>query len=192
VEDDSDEPRAPKDYCPPRLLVIVTIGVLSTDTEAVLGYVDDDPDGEGTALVPSRISLRNDAVLEAAAGVLVSTSASTPVRSAVGRLADRAKYTDAYKEAMAQQVELGTRELVLKEKGFSLQEREASAKEKEVATRDREVTENSLRSIYDDLRRDWRDAKDDKEDIEEIQRIKDEMKSVKKRRLDNSYQVDIT
>ena len=199
VEDDSDEPRAPKDYCPPRLLVIMTIGVLSTDTEAVLGYVDDDPDGEGTALVPSRISVRNDAVLEAAAGVLVSTSASTPVRSAVGRLADRAKYTDAYKEAMAQQVELGTRELVLQEKGFSLQEREASAKEreasakeKEVATRDREVTENSLRSIYDDLRRDLRDAKDDDEDIEEIQRIKDEMKSVKKRRLDNSYQVDIT
>jgi hypothetical protein len=93
---------------------------------------------------------------------------------------------------MVQQVELGTRELVMKEKGFSLQEREASAKEKEVTTtRDREVMENSLRSIYDDLRRDLRDAKDDKEDIEEIQRIKDKMKSVKKRRLvDNSYQVD--
>jgi hypothetical protein len=83
VEDDSDEPRAPKDYCPPRLLVIMTIGVLSTDTEAVLGYVDDDPDGEGTALVPIRISVRNDAVIEAAAGVLVSTSAI--------------KYTDTYK-----------------------------------------------------------------------------------------------
>jgi hypothetical protein len=194
--DDADEPRAPKDYCPPRLLVIMTIGVLSKDTEAVLGYVDDDPDGEGTALVPSRISVRNDAVLEAAAGVLASTSASTPISSALGRLTDHAKYTDAYKEVMAQQVELGTRELVLQEKGFSLQEREASAKEreasakeKEVAARDREVTENSLRSIYDDLRR---DAKDDDEDIEEIQRIKNEMKSVKKRRLDNSYQVDIT
>jgi hypothetical protein len=58
--------------------------------------------------------------------------------------------------------------------------------------RDREVTELSLRSIYDDLQRDLRDAKDDDEDIEEIQRIKDEMESVKKRRLDNSYQVDIT
>ena len=66
------------------------------------------------------------------------------------------------------------------------------AKEKEVDTREREVMENSLRSIYDDLRRDLSDAKDDDEDIEEIQRIKDEMKSVKKRRLDNSYQVDIT
>jgi hypothetical protein len=42
VEDDSDEQRAPKDYCPPRLLVIMTIGrVLSNDTEAVLGYVDE-------------------------------------------------------------------------------------------------------------------------------------------------------
>jgi hypothetical protein len=120
VEDDSDEPRAPKDYCLPRLLVIMTIGVLSTDTEAVLRYVDNDPDGESTALVPSRISVRNDAVFEAAAGVIVSTSASTPVRSAVGCLADRAKYTNAYKEAMVQQVELDTKELVLKEKGFSL------------------------------------------------------------------------
>ena len=35
---------------------------------------------------------------------------------------------------MVQQVELGTRELVMKEKGFNLQEREASAKEKEVGT----------------------------------------------------------
>ena len=129
MEDDSDEPRAPKDYCPPRLLVIMTIGVLSTDTEAVLGYVDNDPDGEGTALVPSHISVRNDAVLEAAAGVLALMSASTPVLSAIGHLADRAKYTDVYKEAMAQQVELSTRELVMKEKRFSLQENEVATRE---------------------------------------------------------------
>ena len=50
------------------------------------------------------------------------------------------------------------------------------AKEKEVATRDCEVMENSLRSIYDDLRRDLSDAKDDDEDIEEIQRIKESTK----------------
>ena len=54
-----------------------------------------------------------------------------------------------------------------------------------VAARERKDNLESLTSIYDNLRKYLRKAKEDS-DMEEIERIKDEMKRVKRRRIDLS------
>ena len=54
-----------------------------------------------------------------------------------------------------------------------------------VAAREKKDNIESLTSIYDNLRKYLRKAKEDS-DMEEIERIKDEMKRVKRRRIDLS------
>ena len=60
-----------------------------------------------------------------------------------------------------------------------------AVRERDVAAREKKDNLESLTSIYDDLRKDLREAKEDS-DMEEIERIKDEMKRIKRRRIDLS------
>ena len=55
--------------------------------------------------------------------------------------------------------------------------------ERDVAARERKDNLESLTTIYADLRKDLREAKKES-DMEEIERIKDEMKRIKRRRID--------
>ena len=59
------------DFYPARLLAIMTIGVLSNDIEAVLGFVEDNPHGENAKIVPRRQQIRDDAVLEIAESIIL-------------------------------------------------------------------------------------------------------------------------
>ena len=58
-------------------------------------------------------------------------------------------------------------------------------RKRDVAARDKKYSIESLTSIYDNLRKYLRESKEDS-DIEDIERIKDEMKRIKRRRIDIS------
>jgi hypothetical protein len=186
-EENDNDPRAPASYVPPRLLVILALGVLSNATEPALGYVEDDPGGDNMANVPSRKNCRDDGDDEGSrAMVEYVAKGATPAKAAVSRHADRAEYNDIYKEAMSNQVELGEKEVLLKEKELHLREKEVraltEARTKEAAARDREVSQTNLASLYKDLREELKEAKED-EDSDLVDSIKGQLLRIKKRRL---------
>ena len=74
---------------------------------------------------------------------------------------------------------------MVSEKELQLREKELYVRERDVATREKKDNIESLTSFYDDLIKDLIEAKEDS-DIEEIERIKDEMKQIKRRRIDFS------
>ena len=61
------------------------------------------------AVVPSREQLRNDAALEISISSLTSLASRTTDQGVISRVVDRANYTDACKEAMAEQADVGAR-----------------------------------------------------------------------------------
>ena len=66
-----------------------------------------------------------------------------------------------------------------------MREKEVAVRERDVAAREKKDNPESLTSIYDDLRKDLREAKEDS-DMEQIERINNEMKQIKRRRIDLS------
>ena len=57
--------------------------------------------------------------------------------------------------------------------------------ERDLVAIDKKKNLESLNYIYDNLRKDLREAKEDS-DMEDIEKIKDEMKQIKRRRIDLS------
>ena len=94
----------------------MVIGVLSNEMEPVLGYIEDNIDGENVAAVPSRGQLRNDAALEISISPLTSLASRTTDQGVISRVADRANYNAAYKEAMAEQADVGAIMAMVSEK----------------------------------------------------------------------------
>ena len=73
------------------------IGVLSNKIEPVLGYIEENIDGENVAAMPSPEQLRNDAALEISISPLTSLASRTTDQGVVSRVSDRANYTAEYK-----------------------------------------------------------------------------------------------
>ena len=87
----------------------MAIDVLSNEMELVLGYIEENIDGENVAAVPSREQLCNDTDLEISISPLMSLASRTTDQGVISRVANRANYTAAYKEAMAAQANVGAR-----------------------------------------------------------------------------------
>ena len=91
-DDEHDKPKAPKGFLLPSLLVMLTMGVLSTECEGSLDYV-------GTSMVivehnaktPRRETTRTDSLSDAA-----SSLTSTPYQDPVARLKEHASFNEAY------------------------------------------------------------------------------------------------
>ena len=65
--------------------------------EPVLGYIEDNIDGEYLATVPSCEQLRNDVSLEISISPLTSLASRTTDQGFISCVADRGNYTAAYK-----------------------------------------------------------------------------------------------
>merc|ERR1740139_1010169 len=179
-EDDvHDEPKAPKGFLPPYLLVILTMGFLSTECEGSLDYV-------GTSMVivehnattPSRETMREDALSDAA-----SSLTSTPYQDPVARLKEHASFNEAYARVQGTKNDIARTKLEMEREMVGMKKQEIDARSREVSAREKEVKEAHLHSLYVDFRDDLKLALE-MNDQEEAARIREEMRNVKRRCLE--------
>ena len=176
----SVEPKAPSNFFPANLLVVLMIGVLSNDSEQVLDHVGDET-GENCirkAEVPTRAQCREDSFSELSEQSLLPKNKrglDDPIKFSVTRLKERADYNQVYKKVNEAKVELSEKRLKMDEKSLNLREMEVNSRKKEVESA-------HLNLLYNDLRKDLKDAKEDN-NVNEIARIKDEMHLVRTRRI---------
>ena len=180
IEDDEhEEDKAPKGFLPPLLLIILTMGVLSTECEGALDYVGSSTvRDEHRVKAPSRAEIREENLSDA-----TSSLSSTPYKDPIARLKEHASFNEAYARVQDTKNEIAKTKLEMEREMVGMKKKEIDAHSREVTAREKEVKEAHLHSLYVDFRDDLKFALEIN-DVEEAARIREEMKRVKRRRLD--------
>lgn len=179
-DNEHEEDKAPKGFVPPLLLIILTMGVLSTECEGALDYVGSSTvRDEHRVKAPSRAEIREENLSDATS----SLGSSTPYKDPIARLKEHASFNEAYARVQETKNDIAKTKLEMEREMVGMKKKEIDARSREVTAREKEVKEAHFHSLYVDF---WDDLKFALEinDVEEAARIREEMKRVKRRRLD--------